>query len=259
MIEIHHGRGYSPMRVVARMSEPIGYLGDLMHLDGLLSYASFHDLPLETRKTIEPIQTVEWPIDIGVPLSSWSVADPGNVDERLLKSRNGLREGPRGMPKTDCPAGTERRLWGWCASAADDSAWLSRGVIEVRKKPALGAMGRYTRDKSANLSSGHMKAYDLKIPTVTALTVEWFAHGDVDHVRHLLTEHIQYIGKKRNIGCGTVREWIVDEIAVDLSTVVDGKARRRLPAGAADGSPGYGAIRPPYHHHTRVVASVEPC
>jgi hypothetical protein len=227
-LEIHRGTGYVPMRVVARMSEPIAYLGDLLHLDGFLSYAAYHDLPLETRKTIAPVESTPWPIDFGLPLSTWSTPAPAGCDDRLLKSRNGLRRGFRGLPGTDCRAGDERRLWGFCASAADDAAWLGRTVLEVRKKPALGAMGRYTRDKSANLSSGHMKAYDLKIPMVVAMEVEWFAHGDPDHVRHLLTEHVPSIGKKRNTGNGIVREWIVESCADDRSTVVEGHARRRL-------------------------------
>ncbi len=258
-LEIHRGEGYVPMRVVAHLAEPVAYLGDLLHLDGLLSYAAYHDLPIETRKTIEPVQTAEWPIDMSCPLSVWSSPAPAGVDDRLLKSRNGLRRGFRSMPGTDCPAGTERRLWGFCASAADESAWLGRGVLEVRKKPELGKMRRYTTDRSVNIGAGPLKAYDLKIPTVLALEIEWYAHGDPDYVRHLLTAHVQSIGKKRNIGCGVVREWIVEEIAEDRSTVVDGQARRRLPLGAAEGAPGHGAIRAPYYHHTRAVPSVEPC
>lgn len=257
-LEIHRCRGYVPIRVVAHMTEPVAYLGDLLHLDGFLAYAAYHDLDERTRKTIAPIQTVAWPVDIGCPLSVWSVEAPVGVDDRLLKSRNGLRHGFRGAPHTDCAAGVERRLWGFCASAADESAWLGRGVLEVRKKPDVTAMRRYTSATSINLGSGALKAYDLKIPTVLALEIEWFAHGDPDAVRHLLTEHVQALGKKRSIGAGVVREWIVEEIDADRSTVVDGRPVRRLPAGAADGSPGRGAIRPPYYHHTRVVEAVEP-
>jgi hypothetical protein len=257
-LEIHRGTGYVPMRVVARMAEPVAYLGDLLHLDGFLVYAAYHDLDEQTRKTIAPIQTEAWPVDIGCPLSLWSVDAPAGVDDRLLKARNGLRRGFRGAPGTDCPAGTERRLWGFCASAADDSTWLGRGVLEVRKKPDVTAMRRYTSATSINLGSGALKAYDLKIPTVLALEIEWHAHGDPDAVRHLLTEHVQALGKKRSIGAGVVREWVVEEIAADRSTVVDGQARRRLPVGAAEGAPGPGAIRPPYYHHTRVVEAVGP-
>ncbi len=257
-LEIHTRPGHAPMRIVARMVEPVGYLGDLMHIDGMISYGAYHDLDDRTRRTIEPIEVTEWPIDIGLPLAVWSVAAPAGVDERLCKSRGRIRANTPRHGKLSCAPGDDHRLWGWCASAADDSAWLARGALEIRKKPALGAMGRYTGDRSANLGAGHMKAYDLRIPTVTALEIEWFALGEVDYVRHLLVEHVPSIGKKRNLGAGRVSEWIVEHVDVDRSVLHEGRPTRRLPAGAAEGRPGHGGIRPPYYHHTRAVAAVEP-
>lgn len=257
MIELHLGSCYAPMRVVARMGEPIAYLGDLLHLDGLLAYGAYHDLDERTRRTIPPIDATDWPVDVAQPLSVWSVpADPA-LDERLLKSRNGIKRSVRGSE--GIPAGTERRLWGWCASAADESAWLARGKVEIRKKPDLTKMRRYTDAKSHNLGSGHMKAYDLAFPTVTALEVVWYAHGDPERVRHLLSKYVPAIGKKRNLGNGTVTEWVVEETSEDRSVLHEGRPTRRLPRGACEGAPGTGAIRPPYYHSSRFVESVEPC
>lgn len=246
--ERHGASNYVPMRIVARMDEPIGYLGDLLHIDGPIAYATFHDLDMVTRKTIEPIDVTPWPIDLTLPLSTWR-CDPGEgVDERLLKR---WRTGSRG------PA---PQIWGWCASAADDSAWLGRDVLEVRKRPPAAQMVRYSLDKTLHTGAGALKAYDLPIPIVLAREVEWYAHGDPDKVRALLQRHVPAVGKKRNIGSGTVREWIVEPCDVDRSVVDEtGRLRRRLPLGAVDGPQGYGAIRPPYYHHTRMVASVEPC
>lgn len=256
-LELHHDAGYVPMRVLARMDEPVAYLGDLLHLDGPLHYAALHALDLRTRKEVEPIDVAEWPQDFGLPLSTWSTAAPDGCDDRLLKSRTGMRRGVRGNDAM--PRGPERRLWGWCASAVDESTWLARGVLEIRKKPDLARMRRYTEAKSANLGAGPMKAYDLRIPTVAALDVVWFAHGDPDRVRHLLTEFVPSIGKKRSTGNGRVREWIVEPCAEDRSVCApDGAPTRRLPVGAIAGPRGHGAIRPPYYHHTRMVESVEP-
>lgn len=250
-LEIHRRREHVPMRVTARMSEPIAYLGDLLHLDAFLHSAAHADLDMRTKKTLDPIETCEWPTDFGLPLATWSVEAPTGTDDRLLKSHKQLTKG------CSQAARAERRLWGWCASAADDAAWLGRGVLEVRKKPALGEMGRYTVEKTAHLGSGHMKAYDLKIPTVLATSVTWYALGDLDEVRRLV-EGMVSIGKKRNIGSGTVRSWLVEPCDEDRSTIVDGVAQRRLPVGACDGPEGWGAIRPPYWHQTRAVRSVEP-
>lgn len=246
--ERHGPRGYVAMRVTARMDEPIAYLGDLLHLDGPLAYAAYHDLDARTRSTIPDIQVTEWPIDLTLPLSTWwcNAQVPGH-DVRLEKR---WRTGSGGPPPM---------LWGWCASAADETAWLGRGAIEVRKKPALDEMRRYTPDKTTNVSSGHMKAYDLAFPTVLACEVVWYAHGDPERVQHLLDAHVPAIGKKRNCGNGTVRQWTVETCAEDWSIVGEGgRLMRRLPLGAVDGQPGHGAIRPPYYHATRIVASVEP-
>lgn len=247
-----HDRGHVPLRVTARMDEPIGYLGDMLHLDGPIAYAVYHDLDERTRLTIPPIETTDWPIDLTLPLSTWWVdPDPGthdHIDPRLLKRQRTGRDGPA------------PQLWGWCASAVDESTWAVRSKLEIRKKPALKEMTRYTDAKSANLSSGHMKAYDLAMPTVFAHEIVWYAHGDADKVRSLLTRFVPALGKKRSVGNGTVREWIVEQVEHDWSIIGDGgQLARRMPFGAAPGSARYGAIRPPYYHATRVVMAVEPC
>jgi len=251
-MHLEYRTGYVPMRIVARMDEPIGYLDDLLHIDAAISYGVYHDLDIATRRTIPPIQTTDWPVDLTLPLSSWWVDYDaelhGEVDPRLMKRR---RTGKNG---------TAPQLWGWCASAANDTAWEARSKCEVRKKPALGEMRRYTDAKNHNLGTGFMKAYDLAIPTVLAREVAWFSHGDPEHVRHLLSEYVPALGKKRNIGNGTVREWVVEPCDVDRSVVVDGKAARRLPAGVPDGTPRHGTIRPPYYWTAgRSVMAVEPC
>lgn len=233
------------------MDEPIGYLGDLLHLDGPLAYAAYHDLDERTRRTIPPIETTEFPVDLTLPLSRWWCDyDPGqhgDVDVRLLKRRaTGAK-------------GTDPQIWGWCASAADESSWSVRSKLEIRKKSALKEMGRYTDAKMHNTSSGHMKAYDLAIPTVFAREVVWYAHGDADKIRALLSRFIPALGKKRSTGSGTVREWVVEPCGDHDGITVEGKLTRRMPASAADGFTRLGAIRPPYYHHTRIVGAVEPC
>lgn len=251
MIHLEHPRGHQPLRIVATMDEPIGYLGDLLHLDAPVSYGAYHALDIQTRRTIPPIDSTDFPIDIGLPLSTWWVDyDPalhGDVDPRLLKRRRRGKDGP--------PA----QLWGWCASAAVEDGWL-RSKLEIRKKPAIKEMGRYTDAKTHNVSAGHMKAYDLAMPTVFAREVTWYAHGELAAVQDLLTRFVPGLGKKRSTGSGTVRAWTVTPHAEDWSVTRDGAPTRRLPLGAVDGGASrVGSIRPPYYHHTRCVQAVEPC
>lgn len=253
-LDFDRPRGFAPMRVVAVMDEPIGYLGDLLHLDAPLSYAAYHDLDERTRKTIPPPGSAEfedWPIDLALPLSTWWLTyderEHGVIEPRLCKRNRADRR--------DRTA----RLWGWCASAAAETAWGVRSKLEVRKRPDLARMARYTDAKAANLGAGHMKAYDLAVPTVFAREVVWHAHGDLERVAALLTRFVPAIGKKRNLGSGTVREWRVEPCADDHSTIADGAPMRRLPFGCASASSTrVGAIRPPYYHHTRLVMAVEP-
>jgi hypothetical protein len=229
------------MRITARMDGEIVYLGDLLHIDGPIASAVYQDLDADARGAIPPLDGAEWPLDLDLPLSRWlvpyDVGVHGPVDARLL---------------------ADGAVWGWCASAADDEAWLRRGKREYRKKPDLARMSRYTDAKSAHLSSGHMKAYDLAFPTVLAAQVVWHAIGDVDKVRALLQRHIYAIGKKRGTGAGRVREWVVESEDLDRSVMVDGVLARRMPAGSAPGSPRFGSIRPPYHSNSRSLQAVEP-
>ena len=231
--------GHAPMRIVAHMDEPIVYYGDLIHIDSAIAFGAFRDLDDRTRARMPPI-SAEWPVDIALPLSRWA-CDAANEDhDRRLQIAE------------------SSELWGWCASA-EDVAWSLRSVVEVRKKPDLQRMGRYSDDKSTHLSTGALKAYDLAMPSVFAHEITWWARGDVDKVRALLTRHVPAIGKKRNAGNGTVREWVVEATDVDRSVESDRGVMRRMPVGAVvDGARVRGAIRPPYFHASRVCSSIDP-
>lgn len=250
MITRWNDTGHAPLRISARMDEPIGYLDDLLHIDAQLAYGAYSDLDEQTRRAIPPTQVAEWPVDVALPLSTWWCdyvpREHGEVDPRLLQRYPSASD--------DHPP----QLWGWCASSAIE-AWAGRSKLEIRKKPPLAEFRRYTEARSHNVSSGHMKAYDLTIPLVLAREVVWYAHGDRDKVQYLLSRYVSAIGKKRNVGCGTVREWIVEVIDDDRSVCHDGKAMRRLPLGAAEGAHREGTIRPPYYWAAgRSVMAVEP-
>jgi CRISPR type IV-associated protein Csf3 len=231
-----------PLHVVAHMSEPVMYLGDGMHLDGILAAAAFAALPERTRRRMPPL-TSDWPHDVKLPLARWAVpvSHDWTGNRRLIRDTGGNR-GPE--------------LWGWMASDAVFES-LQDGVAEVRKKPEFGAMQRYAREATVEIRSGALKAYDLAFPTVFAARFEWFARGDPGTVRELLTS-VQAIGKKRNHGHGTVMRWEVECCAEDRSVVHDGRLMRRMPLESGLGSHrGFAAIRPPYHHPSRLAESVE--
>lgn len=236
-----------PLLVTAHMSEPILYSGDGLHLDGILAAAAFRDLDEQTRRRMPPLES-EWPVDIALPLARW-VVDVGAEwpgDERLLRRRGKGRKS------------ITTELWGWRASAVQ-ATWAQHGKAEVRKKPELAGMRRYAADRTVELGAGPLKAYDLAFPTAFAPMLHWYAFGGEDEVRRLLTTHIQALGKKHNLGHGTVMRWTVEPCAEDRSVVDGDRIMRRMPVQSClAGHLHHGAIRPPYHHHSRVVECVGP-
>jgi CRISPR type IV-associated protein Csf3 len=224
------------------MAEPIVYFGDGLHLDGILAAAAFSALPERTRRRMPPL-TAEWPHDVKLPLARWGVAvgEDWDGDERMLRES---RE-------------ADRELWGWMASDAVFEV-AQEGVAEVRKKPELGKMQRYARDATVEIRSGALKAYDLSLPTIFAPRFEWWCRGNEESVRALLAT-IGAIGKKRNHGHGTVLRWDVERCDDDRSVESCGRLMRRMPVECGVvGHLSRAAIRPPYHHYSRVAEAVDP-
>lgn len=242
-------REYRPLRVTATMHEPVIYSGDLIHLDGILAYAAFRDLDRRTRCRMPPT-SAPWLVDLELPLARWLV-DVGETwagDKRLLWS-TGRRN--RGRTRTT-------KLWGWRASAESVSSVL-RGSAEIRKKPELDQMRRYAGDRSVNVGAGTFKGYDLKMPTVFAHSFKWYAYGDGSEVARLLRTYVQAIGKKHQLGYGTVASWGVSAMDADHSVESESGLARRMPVQCmVEGALTCGAIRPPYFHRSRIIECVEP-
>lgn len=226
-----------PLRVTARLTEPVLTYQDGMHLDGLLAYGALMRLSPAEREALPILAQTDWALDFDLPLARWGVEQAGRYDERLLS-----------------PDG---RIWGWRGSAACYRP-LHQGITEVRKRPPIAAMARYTSDKSVLVAGGSHKAWDLPFPTIFAHLIAWYAVGDPTEIQALL-ERVPALGKRTNHGHGTVSEWRVEPWSEDWSTMYQGAPMRRLPAAMAPGLPaGRGAIRAPYHHRSRLCPSVDP-
>lgn len=236
-----------PVRVLAVMAEPIAYLDDGLHLDGLLQWAAWMDLDERTRRRIPPVSSADFPVDLRMPVARWAC--------RAQDPEHHPKLGQRKAPDV---------LWGWQCSAAYPIGEVRRGKSEIRKRPATDEMAQWTSDGSVDLGAGTLKAYDLPLPTVYVREVEWFAVGAPEWIRDALRRHVPAVGKKRGLGFGTVAQWCVEPIDEDWSIVRAGRLARRMPVGAVDlgaiegGMISRRAIRPPYHHRSRVARSVEP-
>jgi len=235
-----------PLRITARMAEPVITMDSHMHFDGILAYGAYQALPRAEKEALPPLPGAEWAIDFDLPLERWerpAAVLPG-IHPRLIE------------------CGT---IWGWKASAAC-ARWLSHGHHEVRKKPALDEMARLTRDNRVQINCMRFKAAGKRYPTMWAPIIRWYAVGDAEEVAHLLS-FVFGVGKLCGHGMGHLcmrddgmPDWTVEPWPHDWSCYaeIDGQQRptRRMPADEqwhrADG------IRAPYHHSSRRYPCVQP-
>lgn len=132
--------------------------------------------------------------------------------------------------------------WGWCVSEGTEDV-VSWTTAQIRRKPNVTAMARYTTDKKHHAGLGPFKARDVAIPGRVVKTVTWEALvTDTDELGRLLREVTNLSARWRN-GFGQVSKW-----EMCRSADRDGWQARPLPS--ADGTREI-PIRPPYWHPTR--------
>ena len=104
-----------------------------------------------------------------------------------------------------------------------------------------------------NISGGPAKSYRLPIDTVYLVddTLTWWCIGAEAEVQALMSLCLG-LGKKRSVGLGTVRQWLVEPCTPwdnGFPVVLDGKPLRNLPLdwpGLVDPDVGYGNLTYPY-------------
>ncbi len=212
---------WSPVRVTAYLAEPVvGLAEHAGMLDGPLSYAAF----LAARDAGDPVEPITdvWAPDFALPLAVWT--------------RPCTRQDPHpGLLAADAQA------WGWACSRAlyDPDGY---GAAQIRRRPALGPMARYTTDAQHHAGLGPYKARDSVHPALAVRQVSWLALGDPAALLALLGR-VTHLGRAVRHGHGRVLRW---EVERDEDARA-GWAHRPLPhpGGALD------AIRAPYWHASR--------
>jgi len=76
--------------------------------------------------------------------------------------------------------------------------------------------------------SGFFKDFYLKVIYIPAVRVRFYATGELDEVRRLVSK-VASLGKERNIGFGFVRKVEVREVDGEWGLVKDGLAMRPIP------------------------------
>lgn len=230
---------WKPVRVRAKMAEPLVYYGDGLHLDGLMAWAAWQRAreSKRCRAEIGPLPPIEpVPVDYGLPLAVWTQEGHADVHPSL---RNASGD-----------------VWGWCCSAVQ-AQWAMHGTLAIRKKPAVDSMIQHSKDAVVQSSAGRFKAHDLKLPTRMASVLEWWCLGCEMEIRELVCR-VTHIGRKKGLGNGRVLEWEVGPMPDDWSLERDEQTTRVMPAFPDETPEIRAAIRAPYWHQTRMAPAMRP-
>lgn len=220
---------WAPVRVTARLAEPVAALDtNPLALDGPAAWGAFQAYQ-ETRgtRTLPPMGRGQ-AVDFTLPLATWTHPAPEGAHPLALNGA-GL-------------------AWGWACSRGV-YAPLTHTKIEVRRKPETNPMARYSSDRRHHIATGPLKARDTPVPATLVREVEWWALADPDALRVLLAR-VTHLGRHTRHGHGRVLEWRVE--ADETAWVRWGDRPFPHPAGTP------GAIRAPYHHHTRRMPCSRP-
>lgn len=158
----------------------------------------------------------------------------------------------------------EGNLWLYSASLAELDGYHGTDLRHWNKRfDDAFAQAYYDaidlgRSAKVQMNSGEFKSYHQPIYVEAVERLIWYAIGDPDEVRRLLTDHITHIGKKHNRGYGIVAAWDVepwDGPADRWLWREDGTPARAIPTTMLDdwrGEVAWAGFRPPYwlqaHH-----------
>lgn len=193
-----------PLTVTAFLSTPvIGVDRAPIMLDAPLSYAYVQRAARDGQQL--PAITDQFAADFPLPLDRWH----------------------------------EYGTWGWCTSRGLFGG-MTHVAAQVRRKPAVDAMARYTPDRTHHAGLGPTKARDATLSAVLTDTMTWHVlatdRADLEDLLGL----VDNIGARHRNNFGHVSRWLV-EPGRDRDAWCD---RPWPPAFAA---------RAPYWHPTRRV------
>ena len=169
----------------------------------------------------------------------------------IPQNRNELIHIP--LPLKLC--GTDEAFYAASIGYADK---IVEGIDHWRKRTEIES------EKKIRVGSGQYKMYDMPMPTQWAERWIFYASGDIEEVRRLLTTHIRAIGKKCSQGFGAVKKITVESTDHDWSVIKDGVPMRPIPvSGAGDFDLDcdvimYYAYRAPYWHSKNMTQCYMP-
>jgi CRISPR type IV-associated protein Csf3 len=179
------------------------YLGDAFYTPGGREELRFARLPLEMRGEASP---------------SVQALKTGDVWMDLRRNR------------------VDTSFWYWACSSAqmdvkarDTQYWNKQFDVQPSLSKHIDFHGRVEK---IIIENGRYKSYHMPLPTLIAEKIVWYAFGDLEQIRALVTP-ITAIGKKRSYGNGMVLRWEVEPREEDWSEWKDHCLMRPLPGPLA--------------------------
>ncbi len=126
-----------------------------------------------------------------------------------------------------------RRIWYYQCSWAQWPEIVAKGQDHWNKRfdAGLADLINLGKKRKIVIESGKYRAYHYPIFYRSALWIRWYAVGDLEEIKRLLST-VTHIGKKGVQGWGRVRRWEIRKQEDDWSVWRDGKLMRGIPIEA---------------------------
>lgn len=214
----------TPLKVSARLGGPIALPTGHLALDGLLAWSVAAREHLPPPVSAADCQVVEIPLERD-PSRRFHLCSIGQFEVEAHEHRFVNRRFPLGEAQ-------------------------QMGGAKLRR---------------VQLSTGPCKSYRLPLDTTWLVndTITWWCVGEADEVRDLLAL-VGYLGKKRGVGLGRVRQWDVVEVLEPwegFPVTRNGQPMRALPLdweGLSSPPIAYATLTYPYWDHTKEVPCAVP-
>lgn len=207
----------TPLRIHAELAGPVQFSSGRLDIDALLMWAKAQAMGLP------PIAVQRSDVEIEIPIAK----EPGG---RFYLASSSI------------------------------ATWdlHERRFVQRRFPIKEAALFGNAKLRRINVSAGAQKSYRIPCEVAHAEhdTLTWFAVGDRAGVESLLPL-VSYLGKRRAVGRGRVRRWVVEECASwgeGFPVVRDGLPMRSLPPewpGLVNPVLQRGVLSPPYWEHWR--------
>lgn len=180
---------WQPLSITAHLSEPIAGWREDIGIDGPLSFAAMLEF-IDEHGNVLPPKNQKWALDFEIPIAKWAIPLP-----------NGISADPRLLTQ-------DGQVWGWCVSDPQYEEAFPQ-VVDVRRKPAIEEMSRWSRANRHHIGFGPHKARNVPHNAAFVRSITWYVLGEQEGIERLL-KRVKALGRLSRAGNGRVMKWVVE-------------------------------------------------